>query len=88
MQSVSLLHIEVLVTAWAFLSCFGKKGSKEADLGCAPERCRWQIQRGGKQVQRSVGHEPALTGDVDTGHRKRKGEQTLSCCGTRSLPWR
>ena len=33
MQSVSLLHIEVLVTAWAFLSCFGKKGSKEADLG-------------------------------------------------------
>ena len=31
MHSVSLLHIEVPVTAWAFLSCFGKKGSKEAD---------------------------------------------------------
>jgi len=27
----------------AFLSCFGKKGSKEADLvGERPERCRWQ----------------------------------------------
>ena len=40
-------------------------------VGCAPERCQWQKKRGGKQVQRSARNEPASSGEVSAGHRKR-----------------
>ena len=52
-------------------ACLVGPGEVALIAGRAPERCQWQMQRGGKRVPRSAESEPALTGEASAGHRKR-----------------
>ena len=54
----------------AYLSCFGKKGTKEPTRGERRERCRWQVKRPERVA--AVGERRSRTvGKESTGHRNR-----------------